>query len=383
MRAALLTIAADDRASTDIAGRALSLRQLDFALAGGCELVILHGNGAAEEAIALRHAAEKAGARFRVITNPRGLPALLAPSDDLLVLQSNLLPAARWAVEEFAKGARILVLPGEVARPGGFERIDLARSWAGAMLIPAGLADGLQALDEDFDAPSTLLRIALQYGVKEADLPTDLLGAGEWDAVQPQRADELSRGWLARYIPPAPAFAPARWLARKMVRVGASRLAGNEAMATGLAGLTAVLSLGGVALAGLAPGWAAFVAVGLAVISGHAAILTRRLQSAPFGNAGRMGMVLLLPDLALLACGILAIEGPWHQRLFPPLILFVALRLLPFDADREWLRVLRDRLLIALVLAIAAAVGQLERAVMLTGILALVPNLRILRGFRG
>ena len=383
MRAALLTIAADEPETVEVAGRSLPLRQLDFAMACGCELVILIGNGASRPAIDLRHAAEKAGVRFRVITNPRGLPALLAPQDDLLVLQENLLPASRWAVEALSEGARILILPGELARPGGFERIDLARTWAGAMLVPAGLADGLAGLDEDFDAASTLLRLALQYGVRETDLPTELLGQAEWDAVQPQRAGELSRIWLGRHVPAAPAFAPARWTARQIVRTAASWLAGRPSAAPGLAAVTAVVSAGGVMLAGLELAWAGFLALGAAVVAGHSAVLTKRLQAVPFGDAGHLGRVVLLPDLALLACGILALGGPWHQRIFPPLILFAALRLLPFTGERAWLRLLRDRLLIALMLAAAAASGMLERGIMLAGLLALLPNLRILRGLRG
>ena len=61
MRAALISIAgqprAGDGAALAIAGKTAARRQLDFALAAGCERILAVGDGAGAEAIALRHAA--------------------------------------------------------------------------------------------------------------------------------------------------------------------------------------------------------------------------------------------------------------------------------------------------------------------------------------
>ena len=383
MRAALIILNADAQDAIEVAGRSLPLRQLDFALAAGCELIIGLGNGAGEDALAVRHAAEKEGARFRAITNARAIPALLAPSDDLLVLQGNVLPASRDALAAFSGSGNILTLPGDVARPGGFERIDLNRSWAGAMLLPAGLADGLQSLDEDFDAPSTLLRLALQYGIAERPLALEMVDTGQWAVLTQAKAADQTRGWLARHIPPVSGFAPARWLAQKIVRLGAGKFGSKPGTLQTIIGLAALSGLAalGAAWFGLHP--AAFAAVALAAVMGQAAILLSRLQSAPFGKTGKVTLVTLVPDIALFACSFLAIEGAWFERLFPPLMLLAVLRFLPFHGDREWMRILRDRLLIAVILALAAGVGLQQPATMIAAFLALLPNLRIFGANRG
>ena len=73
-------------------------------------------------------------------------------------------------------------------------------------------------------------------------------------------------------------------------------------------------------------------------------------------------------DAALLACALFAIEGSWLHRLFPPLVILGALHAFR-PADRlVWTR---DRGLLAILLAVAAAFGLAEPAIMLAA-LALV-----------
>ena len=48
-------------------GRSIADRQVEFALSAGCDTIVLIGNGASDEAIALRHIAEKAGDRKSVV----------------------------------------------------------------------------------------------------------------------------------------------------------------------------------------------------------------------------------------------------------------------------------------------------------------------------
>ena len=78
MRIALITIAENPNGEGDetlVAGRPVARHQLDFALAQGCEKILCLGHGTAPEAIALRHAAEKADAQFQVVRGVRDLPA--------------------------------------------------------------------------------------------------------------------------------------------------------------------------------------------------------------------------------------------------------------------------------------------------------------------
>ena len=383
MRAALICIAHDDEGPVEVAGRSLALRQLDFAQASACERIIILGNGAATEAIALRQAAERRGLKVSAIGNPRGLAGLLSPSDDLLVMQSRLLPASPDMPTAMAGDPGILILPGDLARPGGFERIDLQRAWGGAMVLPAGLIDRLQELDEDFDAPSTLLRLALQYGVREKPMPVESYEAGTWAVVTADKAADYSRDWLARSIAPVSAYMPSRWLSRLGVKGAASRLVEHDKSPVAIATIAVLATIGSIIAAYDGHFAVGFAGTGVAVLFAHAAAQGRRLLTAPFGKDGRFGMLTILPDLALLAISVMAIEGEWYRQAFAPLILFTILRLLPFGGKRGWMRILRDRVVIAVGLSLAALFGVLEQAVMAAALLALLPNLRIRAENRG
>ena len=105
MRAALISIA---DTPSPVAGKSLARRQLDFAFALGCERVIALGNGAAPEAIALRHATEARGARFHSIGDAHGLLGAVAAADELLVLAPGRQHEHRGAPFERLERARIL-----------------------------------------------------------------------------------------------------------------------------------------------------------------------------------------------------------------------------------------------------------------------------------
>src|SRR5688500_14417860 len=106
-----------------LAGKTLAHRQLDFALASGCESVIALGDGGSADAIGLRHAAEAAGARFQSIRDGHGLLGAIRAEDELLALAPGLLPEAAEAVDLLSKGRVVLVLPASAGVAAGFERI--------------------------------------------------------------------------------------------------------------------------------------------------------------------------------------------------------------------------------------------------------------------
>jgi hypothetical protein len=162
VRAALISIAGTP---ISLAGKSLGRRQLDFALAAGCERVIVLGDGASAEAIALRHAAEARGARFHGVGDTHGLLGAVPAGDELLVLAPTLLPEDLAALEALARGTGVLVVPAAPGVAAGFERIDLERAWAGALVLPGRLVERLSDLAPDSEATAALLRIALQARV--------------------------------------------------------------------------------------------------------------------------------------------------------------------------------------------------------------------------
>ena len=163
-----------------LAGRSLARHQLDFALAQGCEKIILLGYGASKEAIALRHAAEAGGAQCQVARSIRDLPAAVRGDDRLLVLAHGLLPDSPVAFDQLEQGYGVLVLPAEAGWSAGFERLDLAAAWGGAMALPGRLVAGLDELPEDADPIAALLRLARQGGVPERALAESELVEGRW-----------------------------------------------------------------------------------------------------------------------------------------------------------------------------------------------------------
>lgn len=378
-RAALIVLTREGPASP-ILGKSLSERQLDFALAAGCGRLILLGDGAGAAAIALRHRAEAAKARVQVVSDAHGLANSLGPEDELLVLQQNLLPESAAALEELQEGPVVLALPAGIGVQAGFERIDLERAWAGALIVPGALLPKLLDLPEDSDAPAALLRIALQHRLPEKRLSERDLSDGSW-AVAGSADDpgQLQHNWVARHLAAAPDTGLSRRIAHWVLRkTGAKLLTAPHAMA---AMLTAtVLLLGGA----VAAAWSGFAAIGFALIvlaapAVEVAIGFARLKAAPFGSAPNLGGFRLLLDAALLGAGVGAIEGALLNRFFPPLVLLAALHASRGDNSGPIDMLLRERLLIAGLLAILSAFDLSEAGIMAAAVAILAANLAVLR----
>lgn len=377
MRSALITIAGQPPVT--LAGKTLAHRQLDFALAAGCESVIALGDGGSAEAIGLRHAAEAAGARFQAIRDGHGLLGAVHAEDELLALAPGLLPEAAEAIDLLGKGKVVLVLPAGAGTAAGFERIDLERAWAGALVVGGAQVERLSDLPADIEPASALVRIALQGHVKERRLPDDFIAEGSWTVLREGAVTPaIEDGWLKRHLAAATPWTPTRWLAVQALRPLAARLlaAGRSVMALA-AGAAVVLA------ASVLAAWLGFAALGFALIPvgavlSQGALALAGLRSAPFGRAGRKDSAAFLPwlvDAALLACAVLAIEGSWLHRLFPPLVLLAALHMLRPAEPPGWLALPGDRSVLAALLAVAAVLGLAEPAIMLAALALIALNL--------
>lgn len=375
MRAALISLTGP---SSALAGKTLARRQLDFALAAGCGRIIVLGNGASAEAIALRHAAEARGARFQCIGNTHGLLGAVPAGDELLALAPGLLPEEERALEALERGSAVLVLPAAPGVAAGFERIDLERAWAGLLVLPGRLVERLADLPADSEPAAALLRIALQARVTEKRLPEQALADGAWAMIGPGE-DPAARqqAWIARHLPSAAGAGAARLVARSGLRRVGVRLLG-EARALPALWAGAVLTLAA-AVGAAAYDWPALglllVAVGVLLAEFGAGLAM--LRNAPFGARKRGGAARVVPwliDAALIACAALAIGGSWMHRLFPPLAL---LGVLLARRPERWpggTALLGDRSLLALLFAAAAALGLAEPALMLAVLVLLAAD---------
>lgn len=355
------------KAFISFAGKTVARRQVDRALALGCERVVCLAENLGPVLIALQHQVEAAGAKFHVITMPRALCGLVHANDDVIVLADGVLPLAEEAQAVLSTGNGVLVFPAETGIPAGFERIDLNHAWAGAMAIPGRLVERLNELPRDCDGIAALLRIALQGRVPERALPDAVLSEGRWAMLESgEQAESLEPGWFRRHAEAADAFSPGRWLGGWLAgRFGVAWL--RHGVRPGyLLGAAALLVFGALAL-----GWSAMVSSGLAVLAlswtfGEAAAALDRAERA--GSAGKAlfsrlcGVLLALSDMVLLVLLMLGLDvrfDGWPERLFAPLILLGLIWLVPAIARQRWGALCGDRALLALLLAIGGFVGVL------------------------
>jgi len=373
MRAALISLpGVEGEASAIVAGRSVAARQLDFALACGCELVVVHGHGASREAIALRHRAEAAGARFQTITHAQALIGLVGEGDSLLALQPGLLPAAPAAIADLAEGARVLVLPAGPGVLAGFERIDLDRAWAGALVVPGHLLARLATLPEDIAPAPALLRVALQNRVAETRLPPGAIEDGSWTLLRsPEQARAFESGWLRRAAGLGGGSALSRRIAGLVLHRRGGALAEQRWAGAGLLGGFVLTLIAALAAARFAQPWLAFALVALAAPVGEAAIGLARIRAAPFGSARHWPKLRHLVDATLGVCAVLTIEGLWYRSLFGPVVLIAGLVLLDRRALAPRMQWMRDRGVVAAALAALAGLAMPEPAVMALAVLVL------------
>jgi hypothetical protein len=371
-----------------LAGRSLARHQLDFVLAQGCEKVILHGHGASKEAIELRHAAEAAGAQFQVVRGVRDLPAAVRGDDQLLVLAHGLLPEATHAFEQLKEGYGVLVLPAEAGWSAGFERLDLAAAWGGAMVLPGRLVAGLDPLPEDAEPIAALLRIARQAGVPERPLAERELAEGRWQIVRTAEAARANEpAWLRRRLPPVSSFRPTAWMARALVRRFGSRWmgGGQAALAFPAAALAALMGAVAAAWFGLPVlAFAALVPAALAIEAVDAFGLLGRSIFASESKRSRLCFVLRLAwDVVMVAVGGLSIDGSRAHRLFAPLVTGGLLHVPPPPPESGWRALAGDRGLPAALLTLAAGAGFTEGGFMLLALLLIALRIAASPGERG
>ncbi len=377
-----------DKVDLRLFGRTAAERQVECAAALGCREVWVIGALGSRRAVALRHLAEGLGLRFRELGGPHTLAEVAVPGERLLVFEAGLMPdLSAWPRDADPSGGMrhgaVLTFPAEVAVGAGFERIDFARAWAGALLIPGALVSRLRDLPEDAEATSALLRIALQAGIPTCPVDPARMQDGSWfvpaDAAAVRSAEQ---NWIWRQTIPPPGSSLSAHLASLAIRRTGSRLiARSEAFPAVLASALLLLPLG-IWLCADALAAAGFGALALAAPLLEAAFMLRQSQDArlgPLASRGREWRWLRgLLDSALLFAGMLAIAGDPVEQIFAPLVLLAAFHGGLPDARAPG-QVLRDRGLAALVVAIGALLHSAQAGIMIAALGFLALNMLQLR----
>lgn len=316
------------RASFWLAGRTLVERQARLAADAGAAVVIIIVESLPAELI---QAVERLrGEGLLVVTARTAAEAAAAVTPGMrLMLIADGFVGDRQHVERLFEGDRpVLLAVTDRGFDERFERIDAATRWAGLGLVDADLLQDVAMMPSDWDVQSTLLRRALQTGVKALAL-TDEREAAELTIVERRRDfAELQRRILEG------ATAGPRNLASRHLLAPLERLATRSIMSTGvtptMVGVLAV-ALGAGALALFLFDWRI---VGLLVLilalplEGISARLARlRLQKARATAWWRLLMPAFASGaLVALAYALMAQAG-WGMMLLAALVIVFQLAL--------------------------------------------------------
>jgi len=367
--------AGQPRALLPVSGASVARHQLALALAMEAQRILCIARVLTPGLIELQHQAERAGARFQVVTGAHQVAALVTANDDLLVIGDGLLVDPGEAAALLAPNHAVLVQPVESGLALGFERIDINHASAGLMRIPGRLAARLAELPADCDTASALLRIALQAGVAQVPVPQAQREGPGWKLVRDEHeAHLLEQRWIDRHLGRGRGMAPGFAISRQLVRSFWAALLQSGSRETALAAISGLVLGLAMAMGWFGSAGSALVLMALAWLGRRAATLVGTIaresagQLSPAVSRGKIFGLLL--DAALVT--VVAWQGaailPWWERAFAPAVLIAALRALRRFFEPRFKPWLDDRFLLCLVLAPAAALGLLAPAVMLVGL---------------
>ncbi len=357
-----------------IGAATVARHQASLALALECQLIVCIARSLSPELIELQHAAEKAGARFQLISGARSLASLVTANDDVFVIGDGLLASTRTACELLETGQSVLVLPVESGTAAGFERVDINHASAGMMRIPGRLIEQLNELPPDCDITSALTRIALQAGIGRRELPPGVRDGLDWVLIRnEEEAHRIEAGWIALQVSNDGPLTAGAMLARLGVKsIGPALLhAGSGGNALAIASLVVAMLAMGAGFAGFAA--IALVCCGVAWVARRTSSVLLRIERESLGLApdrwsleAVFGWILDAAIVAIVAWSpqneIWAHAG---ERIFGPLMLVCVLRLAPRVHGGQWVAWLGDRAVWAIVLASASGAGVLIPAVQL------------------
>lgn len=361
------------------AGASVVERQLDLALAMDCKAVACLSDSVGKEVIALQHRAERAGIRFVTLRDSRLLSGLVTAADEIVLFANAVLPDSAAVLRHAAKPT-ILVFPADVAVPLGYERISAEFAWAGVLIAPGGIVERLNDLPLDADVPSSLLRIALQSGLRPLPLERRLLDEGEWHlAASPDALADREARFIRTHAALAPFTAPGIAVAERMgVRVAQDVLDRNGTPLPWIVASIAAIAALTLALFGMPE-----IGIALATLMATAVVMGQVIERV--GQAGevqpqrsalaRVTETLVDPVLITLITLSSPPETGW-LRLFVPLVLFGLLRLAARIAPKRWQVSFRDRIILSLLLIPVAYFGFAQEAAGAIAALVLVLLLR-------
>ena len=349
------------RATFWLAGRTLIERQARLAAAAGVKRVIIMVETVPGELAAAIERLRREGLDVATARNAQEAAAAL-PGSGRMILMADGFVGARSHLDRLTEADRPALLT--VADRGfdeRYERIDGETRWAGIALVDAELLRDAALMPSDWDVSSTLLRRAVQTGVKPLAIATEREAAEL--AIVERREDfaELQRrmlssiawaspNWVSRYL-----LAPIELLATRWIMT-------KEVTPTMIGAAAVVLTALSVAAFGFDWRWLGLVPLILAMPLEGIALRLARLRLKRIGEHAWWRVLLpVLEGAALLtlAYRLMASDG-WGIFLTAVIaILFlIALRREIGKRDVRGAVFLADRHSLLLVMLVFALAGQ-------------------------
>lgn len=361
-----------------IAGRSVAALQLELALRLGCERIVCLAEGLNEGILPLLHRAESAGASFHALSGGRALSGLVRAQDELFIFAEGVVPDPPLVGELLGERSGIAAFPAEAGVEAGFERIDRDHAWAGIARLPGSAVERLAEMPVDVDVISALLRVGLQSGVRLVPLARSHLANRNWVYLRDEdQAHAFEAAWLQQRVAPASFAAPAFALADRAAMALAPRVLARRSRAAlplvgGIASLAGALAAAWWKLPALAFGATALGAF-LLRMSGTLGVLSRdERQAGWFGRLMR-GLPKAAVDATIVAlAGFAAPVGSLPGWLFAAAAALLALRLVERLTGGAIGLAASDRTVLAALLALAAAGGQILPALQVLALVALV-----------
>ena len=352
-------------ASLQMGGRAVLQWQADLALALGCDRVACLAPKLLPEMAAVEQFVVEAGASFHPIESLLQFVGLLSADHEVVVIADGIVLDRVQLPQHLLEGRGVLALPADPGLAAGFERIDADYAWAGLIVARGSIVERLADMPPDSDIVALLLRLALQARTPVVSLGADALDDGSLllaldTSVVAQREADLLGGSASKLSWFAPGNALAARLATSMAPGGLKigpLIAG--VLTGGLLGIGVLLSLFGYQPIGLAAIAAACLAgnVGTALNA-----LKTRLYDLPQNPNIARYINIIIDIVIIIALTVPATLENAHERLFLPVMMVGLLRIGSNLANARIKALLDDRVVLAVILAVAAWFSVLPMA---------------------
>ncbi|TFI56753.1 hypothetical protein E2493_18510 [Sphingomonas parva] len=199
------------RATLPLAGRTVLERQARLAVAVGADLIVVAVERVPSDLLAALDRLRGQGLRVAVARSAEEAAEAVHPSDRLLIMADGLIATETHLERLIAAGGPAILTVPDVRVDDRYERIDAHSRWAGLALLDGETLKRTAAMLGEWDLQSTLLRRAIQNGVRQFSVrgepADDLLTVaerGEDLAELQQRLFEgagAQRGdWISRYL---------------------------------------------------------------------------------------------------------------------------------------------------------------------------------------